>query len=1502
MREQICKMNPEKRGHDACGIGAVVDRWGRPSRRTVEDALEIVEHLEHRAGKDASGQTGDGVGILLQICHPFFVAAAKEVGLDLAQAAPRGYGVGMFFFPQDPLRRGRCQKLLEILAQREGVDLLGWRPVPVAPEILGQRARSCMPAIWQGFFRRPEEAAGDLDFDRRLYVLRRTFEQSVSDTYVASLSCRTIVYKGMFLVDQLRRFYPDLRDARYTSAIALVHSRFSTNTEPSWARAHPNRVLLHNGEINTIQGNLSRMLAREETMASPLLAAHREKVLPVLDPSGSDSAMLDNTLEFLLFHGLDLPKAVMVTLPEPWSRNGEMPRAIRDMYHYYATMMEPWDGPAALLFSDGDLVGACLDRNGLRPLRYYELSDGRVVLASEVGVLDLSPSQVVCKARLGPGQMLVVDTRTGTLAGDRCLKEVYAAQHPYGEWLDRELHTLDKLPVPNHRVARHDQATRDKLYTVFGYTYEDVVGSILPMAQQGEEPILSMGADVPIAALARRQPALFDYFKQRFAQVTNPPIDALREEIVTDTTVYLGSDGNLLEDAPENCRVLQLDSPILTDLALLQLKTLEGPGLKAAEVSLLYYKNASLERALAQLFLRCDKACQGGANLLILSDRGVDENHVAIPSLLAVAALEQHLIQTRKRTAVSVILESGEPRDVHQVAALLGYGARAVNPYLAHECIAELIDKGLLDKDFYAAVADYDRTILAGVVSVAAKMGISFLQSYKSAQCFEAVGLDGDLMARFFPNTPCQVGGVGLDAIEAAVTASHDRAFDPMDLSTDPAIDSGGIQKLRSGPRDESHLYDPVTILAMQRAVRTGRYDLFKAYSARVDAWNRRHTLRGRMEFDTAGRVSLPLSEVEPVEEIVRRFKTGAMSYGSISQEAHECLAVAMNTLGGKSNSGEGGEVPERFGTVRNSAIKQVASGRFGVTSAYLVSAQEIQIKMAQGAKPGEGGHLPGSKAWPWIARTRCSTPGVSLTSPRPNHDIYSIEDLAELIYDLKNANRSADISVKLVSQAGVGTVAAGVAKAGAQTILISGGDGGTGAAPKNAIYHAGLPWEIGLAEAQRTLIQSGLRSRVKLEVDGKLMTGRDVAVACALGAEEFGFATAPLVALGCLMLRACNLDTCAAGIATQDPALRQGFQGKAEFVMAFMTYLAQEVREILAWLGLHSLEELVGRRDLLRVVETPGGPDVSPLLAPAQAPEESPTRFCPKDRYPFLLEDTLDHRLLLPLLEGKAPGVVDLTCRDRAFGTMLGSEVTRRFGDSLPEDTYRVACRGGAGQSFGAFLPAGVTLELQGDANDYFGKGLSGGKLIAYPPADSALTPGDQVIVGNVALYGATGGKAFLRGTAGERFCVRNSGALAVVEGVGDHGCEYMTGGRVAVIGPTGRNFAAGMSGGVVYVLDRDHDFYRRVNKDLVSVEPLEDPEDIQELREMLTQHLEATGSPRAREILERFEAYVGDFKKLIPWDYAAMTRAIAAGQAQGMEREAAELAAFLDLRKRGA
>ena len=1484
--------------HDSCGIGAVVDIKGRATHQTVDSALKIVEKLEHRAGKDASGETGDGVGILLQISHPFFSGVAAELGIRVA--GRRSYAVGMFFFPQDPIRRSRRMKLFEIIAEKDGIEFLGWRPVPVDPSILGHRAADCMPSIWQAFLRRPPKTETDLAFDRRLYVIRREFEQSISDAYVASLSCRTIVYKGMFLVHQLRAFYQDLRDPRYTSAIALVHSRFSTNTNPSWERAHPNRLLLHNGEINTIRGNSYRMLAREETMSTPLLEEDMEKILPVVDPSGSDSAMLDNTLEFLLFSGMDLPKAVMLTIPEPWHRNKDMPRPVKDMYHYYATMMEPWDGPAAILFSDGDLVGACLDRNGLRPARYYQTDDGLLILSSEVGVLDIPPERIVKKARLGPGKMLIADTVAGVLREDRAIKSHYAATHPYGEWLDRELVTLADLPAPNRRLPAHDQATRDKLYKVFGYTYEDVKQSILPMAAAGHEPTMSMGSDIPLAALSQRQQPLFNYFKQLFAQVTNPPIDALREEIVTDPSVYVGSDGNLLADTPENCRVLQLENPILTSMELLKLKNMDMPGLKSSTVSLLYYKNASLERALEQLFVRCDKAYRKGSNVIILSDRGVDANHVAIPSLLAVSALEQHLIRTKKRTAISVILESAEPRDVHHFATLLGYGARAVNPYLAHECIAELIEKGLLDKDYYAAVADYNKAILDGVISIAAKMGISTIQSYESAQIFEAIGLDRALIDRYFTNTISRVGGIGLKEIELAVAQTHDQAFDPMELSTDATIDSGGFQKLRSGPGTELHKYDPITILTLQKAVQEGSYETFQAYSALVNRPGQIYALRDLMDFNATGRTPIPLEEVEPVESIVTRFKTGAMSYGSISQEAHECLAVAMNTLGGKSNSGEGGESPERLGTLKNSAIKQVASGRFGVTSQYLVSAQEIQIKMAQGAKPGEGGHLPGNKAWPWIARTRCSTPGVSLISPPPHHDIYSIEDLAELIFDLKNANKDAMITVKLVSEAGVGTIAAGVAKAGAQTVLISGCDGGTGAAPKNSIYNAGLPWEVGLAEAHQTLIQNGLRTRVKLEADGKLMSGRDVAIACALGAEEFGFATAPLVALGCVMLRACNLDTCSMGIATQDPALRKNFKGKPEYVIRFMTFIAQELREILSSLGLRSVEELVGRTDLLQArspaASMPAGKlDLSAILSPSTG---TGAQFRPEDRYDFHLENTLDAQVLLGLLEGKALGTIDLSSTDRAFGTMLGAEITRRFGTTLAEDTYRVKCRGGAGQSFGAFLPPGLTLELEGDSNDYFGKGLSGGKLILYPSPRSSFAPEENVITGNVALYGATGGKAFLCGVAGERFCVRNSGATAVVEGVGDHGCEYMTGGRVAVIGKTGRNFAAGMSGGVVYVLDTGHDLYRRVNKDMVSVEPLWEKYDVAQLRVMLSEHLAATGSPRAAAILESFQDYIGDFKKLIPRDYSAMTESIATYEAKGLSREQAELEAFL---KRG-
>ena len=1476
--------------HDACGIGAVVDTQGRPSHETVDRALKIVEKLEHRAGKDASGETGDGVGILVQISHRFFSAVLAELGVTVGQA--RSYAVGMFFLPQDRILRARRQKLFEILAEKAGLPVLLWRPVPVEPGILGQRAVDCMPSIWQPILARPADAESDLEFDRRLYIMRREFEQSVSDTYVASLSCRTIVYKGMFLVNQLRLFYPDLQDERFASAIALVHSRFSTNTNPSWERAHPNRLLLHNGEINTIRGNLSRMLAREETMHSPPLDHVMEKILPVVDPSGSDSAMLDNALEFLLYSGMDLPKAVMLTIPEPWSQNRDMPRAIQDMYHYYATMMEPWDGPAAILFSDGDVVGACLDRNGLRPIRYYLTDDGTVILASEVGVLDLPPEKIVRKSRLGPGKMLLLDTRTGQVREDEAIKSGYAAAHPYGEWLDRSLVSLRDLPSPNRKVPHNSQALRDKLYQVFGYTYEDIIQSILPMARGGHEPTMSMGTDIPLAVLSQRQQSLFSYFKQLFAQVTNPPIDALREEIVTDTTVYVGSDGNLLQDAPENCRVLEIKNPILTGGDLLKLKAMNMPGLRSATLSLLYYKNASLERALDHLFVSCDRVYREGANVIILSDRGIDENHVAIPSLLAVSALEQHLIRTKKRTAVSVILESGEPRDVHHFAALLGYGARAVNPYLAHEAIGELIDKDLLDKDYASAVDDYDQAILRGVVSIAAKMGISTIQSYQSAQIFEAVGIHKDVIDRYFTNTISRVGGIGLPDIAAAVTQSHDAAFDPMELTTDPTIDSGGFQKLRSGPNAEVHRYDPQTILTLQQAVRSGSYETFQAYTALADRSTL--SLRDLMDFRTDC-TPIPLEEVEHVESILRRFKTGAMSYGSISLEAHECLAQAMNTIGGKSNSGEGGEDPARLGTDRNSAIKQVASGRFGVTSRYLVSAKEIQIKMAQGAKPGEGGHLPGRKAWPWIAKTRCSTPGVPLISPPPHHDIYSIEDLSELIYDLKNANKYADISVKLVSEAGVGTIAAGVAKAGAQTILIAGHDGGTGAAPKNSIYNAGLPWEIGLAEAHQTLIQNGLRSRVKLEADGKLMSGRDVAIACALGAEEFGFATAPLVALGCIMLRACNLDTCTMGIATQNPAMRKHFQGKPEYVVNFMTFLARQLREILASLGLRSVEELVGRTDLLcprpQQSDSPGSKlDISAMLTPPQRTGG----FRAQDVYDFQLEHTLDETVLLGLLAGKKLPVLSVSSTSRAFGTLLGAEITRRFGDTLAEDTYRVRCRGGAGQSFGAFAPSGLTLELEGDSNDYFGKGLSGGKLILYPDPKSSFAPEDNVITGNVALYGATGGKAYLCGTAGERFCVRNSGAVAVVEGVGDHGCEYMTGGQVVILGPIGRNFAAGMSGGVVYALDVDHDLYRRVNKEMVSMEPLTEKHDIAALKALLAEHLAATGSLKATRILQHFDACLGDFKKIISRDYSAMKERIAAYEAKGLSREQAELEAF--------
>ena len=1487
--------------HDACGIGAVVDIHGRPSHRKVDDALKIVEKLEHRAGKDAEGETGDGVGILVQLSHSFFARAAEEAGFALPGA--RDYGVGMFFFPQDTLKRGQAKKMFEVIVAKEGMAFLGWRAVPVCPEILGRKARDKMPFIEQAFVARPEGVEPGLPFDRKLYVARRVFEQSNDNTYVVSLSSRTIVYKGMFLVDQLRRFYPDLQSPDYQSAIALVHSRFSTNTNPSWERAHPNRLMAHNGEINTIRGNVDRMLAREETMSSPLLDADMEKVLPVVNEAGPDSAMLDNTLEFLMMGGMDLPLAVMACIPEPWRGDKTISRTRRDLYHYYATLMEPWDGPASILFSDGDVVGAVLDRNGLRPSRYYVTSDGRLILSSEVGVLDVPAGEIVEKSRLQPGRMLLVDTVQGRIIGDDELKEHYAARKPYGEWLDANLLHLRDLPIPNRRVERHSREELRRLQKAFGYTYEDVRSTILPMVRTGAEPTAAMGTDIPLAVLDSREQPLFHYFKQLFAQVTNPPIDAIREEIVTDTTVYVGDDGNLLQEKAENCRVLQIHNPILTSTDLMKIRAMNQPGFRVATVSMLTYKNTPLDRALNHLALAVDRAWREGANIIILSDRGVDENHVAIPSLLAVSHIEQHLIRTKKRTAVSILLESAEPRDVHHFATLLGYGARAINPYLAEETIVSLIEEGVLDKDFHTAVADYDAAILHGIVKIASKMGISTLQSYQSAQIFEAIGISRDVIDRYFTNTVSRVGGIGLKEIAAMVDRNHSKAFDPLGLDTNLELDSLGEHKARAGGED--HMYNPRTIHLLQEATRRGDYSLFREYTALVDDETSPHTLRGLLDMKYADK-PIPMDEVESVDSIVRRFKTGAMSYGSISREAHECLAQAMNLLGGKSNSGEGGEEPDRLqDPARCSAIKQVASGRFGVTSEYLVSAREIQIKMAQGAKPGEGGHLPAGKVYPWIARCRHSTPGVTLISPPPHHDIYSIEDLAQLIYDLKNANRQARISVKLVSEAGVGTIAAGVAKAGAQVVLISGYDGGTGAAPRTSIHNAGLPWELGLAETHQTLIQNGLRSRVVVETDGKLMSGRDVAIACMLGAEEFGFATAPLVTMGCVMMRVCNLDTCPVGVATQNPELRKRFQGKPEYVVNFMRFIAQELREHMARLGVRTVEELVGRTDLLQVRnpavnERAATVDLSAILNNPYVGTDAKTHFDPGDVYDFRLEDTVDLKVLEKKL-GKSlqkgePKRLELavSSTDRAVGTILGSDITRLHGSELTDDTFTVKCTGGGGQSFGAFLPRGLTLELEGDANDYLGKGLSGGKIVVYPPKNSVFVPEDNILVGNVALYGATSGTAFLNGAAGERFCVRNSGAAAVVEGVGDHGCEYMTGGRVVVLGPTGRNFAAGMSGGVAYVLDEGRDFYLRLNKALVSMELVTEQHDIAELRGLIQAHADATGSPKAKRILADFDAWLPKFKKILPHDYDRMLRTIAQYEERGMNREQAQVEAF--------
>ena len=1486
--------------HDACGIGVVVDIKGRQSHQTVDDALKIVEKLEHRAGKDAEGKTGDGVGILLQISHDFFAKAAAEAGIKLE--GPRDYGVGMFFFPQDTLKRNQAKKMFEVIVAKEGMEFLGWRKVPVCPEVLGQKALEKMPNIQQAFIRRPKGVEKGLAFDRKLYITRRVFEQSNDNTYVPSLSSRTIVYKGMFLVAELRQFYCDLQDEDYKSAIACVHSRFSTNTNPSWERAHPYHFICHNGEINTIRGNADRMLAREETLHSPVMSDDdMDKVFPVINGSGSDSAMLDNTLEFMVMSGMELPLAVMVTIPEPWMKDDNISRAKRDLYQYYAIMMEPWDGPASILFSDGDTVGAVLDRNGLRPSRYYITDDDKLILSSEVGALDVDASHIVKKSRLQPGKMLLVDTVQGRIIDDKELKDTYAARQPYGEWLDRGLIRLKDLPIPNKKVQSYTNGELTRLQKAFGYSYEDVKNTILPMARTAAEPTAAMGIDTPLAVLSDHEQPLFNYFKQLFAQVTNPPIDAIRESVVTDTTVYVGNDGNLLEEKAENAHALQIHKPILTSVELMKIQSMKKDGFQVETVSILYYKNTPLKRALDRLFVTVDRAYRHGANIVILSDRGVDENHVAIPSLLAVSAVERYLIRTKKSSAISIVLESAEPRDVQHFAALLGYGARAVNPYLAHDTIGALIDQGLLDKDYHTAVKDYNEAILGGIVKIASKMGISTIQSYQSAQIFEAVGINKDVVDEYFTGTLSRVGGIGLKEIEQLVDAHHSQAFDPLGLGGDPTLDSLGEHKVRAGQED--HMYNPEVIHLLQQAAWTGSYETFKQYTTLVDDAGKPHTLRGLMEMKYAD-TPIPLSEVESVDSIVKRFKTGAMSFGSISKEAHECMAIAMNTLGGMSNSGEGGEDPARFGTITNSAIKQVASGRFGVTSEYLVSAQDIQIKMAQGAKPGEGGHLPGKKITPEVAKTRHSTPGVTLISPPPHHDIYSIEDLAQLIYDLKNANRQARISVKLCAEPGVGTIAAGVAKAGAQVVLICGYDGGTGAAPRSSIHTAGVPWELGVAETHQTLIMNGLRSRVAVEVDGKLMTGRDVAIACMLGAEEFGFATAALVTMGCVMMRVCNLGTCPMGIATQNPELRKRFIGKPEYVINFMRFVAQDLREHMAKLGVRTVEELVGRTDLLHVREhavneRAATVDLSAILSNPYEGQNVKRHFDPADAFDFELEKTVDMKLLkklknaLPAGEKKTVSI-PVTSTDRTLGAILGSDITRIHGNSLPEDTFTIKCTGGAGQSFGAFIPQGLTLELEGDCNDYMGKGLSGGKIIVYPPKNAAYKPDENIIIGNVALYGATGGKAFINGMAGERFAVRNSGAWAVVEGVGDHGCEYMTGGRVVVLGPTGKNFAAGMSGGIAYVWDEDRDLYLRLNKALVSMDPVTEKHDIAEIRQMLTEHVAATGSPKAKEILEHLDEKAACFKKILPRDYDRMMRTIAEFEDQGMTHEQAEIEAF--------
>ena len=1513
---------PKKQGlydpqfeHDSCGVGFVVNIKGKKSNEIVRQALTILINLRHRGACGCESNTGDGAGILLQMPHRFLQQACADVGIDLP---PFGhYGVGNVFLPLDDAERQECERCMAEIIQEEGQHFLGWRTVPTNNNGLGATARAGEPVVRQIIIGRGSSIKDDLAFERKLYVIRRRAENAIRyagggdshEMYVCSLSCKTLVYKGMLMSEQVEDFYPELGDSTMVTALALVHSRFSTNTFPSWPRAHPYRYLAHNGEINTLRGNVNWMHAREAMFDSELFGEDLKKLMPIICADGSDSGMFDNCLEMLVLSGRSLPHAMMMMIPEPWANHESMSDDKKAFYEYHSCLMEPWDGPASIAFTDGIRMGAVLDRNGLRPSRYYVTKDDLVIMASEVGVLDIAPERILRKGRLQPGRMFLVDTEQGRIVSDEEIKDTIAAAQPYRQWLNQHMVPLTSLPTPSE-VPQADHDSLPQRQQAFGYSFEDIRILMMPMARDGIEAVGSMGTDTPLAVLSDRPQLLYSYFKQLFAQVTNPPIDSIREEIVTSAETTIGSEGNLLRPTPEHARLIKLKDPVLTNEELAKLRHLQTPGFKSVTLPILYNPDegaAGLENTLSALFARASEAIKEGVNIIILSDRGISKQQAPIPALLAVSGLHHHLIREGTRTRVGLVLESGEPREVHHFALLLSFGCGAINPYLAFETIEDMIREGLLtDRAYKDACKNYVKALVKGVVKVASKMGISTIQSYRGAQVFEAVGLNSAVVRRYFTWTPSRIEGADMEVIAQEVKARHQKAFP--DFPTDGnVLDSGGQYQWRAD--GEFHLFNPETIHKLQKAVRAGSYKLFREYSKAVNEQSKKLcTLRGLLGFKIPP-YPVPLSEVESVETIVKRFKTGAMSYGSISKEAHEALAIAMNRLGGKSNTGEGGEDPARYildanGDSRNSAIKQVASGRFGVTSQYLVNARELQIKMAQGAKPGEGGQLPGAKVYPWIAKVRHSTPGVGLISPPPHHDIYSIEDLAELIHDLKNANDKARISVKLVSEVGVGTIAAGVAKAHADVVLISGYDGGTGASPQTSIKHAGIPWELGLAEAHQTLVLNNLRSRIAVETDGQLKTGRDVVVAALLGAEEFGFATAPLVAMGCIMMRVCHLNTCPAGVATQDPELRKRFGGAPDHVENFMRFIAAEVREIMAQLGFRTLNEMVGRTDRLEVKKAiehwkAKGLDFSNILyQPAAGPEVG--RYC-QIAQDHGLQKAMDIRVLLklcqPALDRGEPVRATLPIRNtnRVVGTILGSELTRRYGaEGLPEDTIRLRFKGSAGQSFGAFIPKGMTFILEGDSNDYIGKGLSGGIIIVCPPEGSTFVPEENIIIGNVAFYGATSGEAYIRGMSGERFCVRNSGLNAVIEAVGDHGCEYMTGGRVVVLGSAGRNFAAGMSGGVAYVVDETGDFPRRCNQQMAGLEKLEDPAEIEEVRGMIQRHAEYTGSERARQILSRWEEYVPRFVKVMPRDYKRMLQAIKRVTDSGLSGEEAIMAAF--------